>query len=212
MTQEIHHRRLAGTLTLAIIVAVSACVPPRATDAPSASAAPSAPPAASGTPITPTPEPTTAPTGSAEACELPESVGRLPSDRFTSLRVAAGPQSDELTFVFGNPSLPGPSVPPEGRLEAAIPPYAHAGSGAAIQVAGEHVLQIRFSGMSLSNDVGQETYTGPTEIKPDMLGLRHAVLFDASEGVVGWYVGYDGTGCVTLAANGNEVTVSIAHS
>ncbi len=114
--------------------------------------------------------------------------------------------------MFGNPSLPGPPVPPEGRLEAAIPPYTHAGSGAPIEVTGEHVLQIRFSGMSLSNDVGQETYTGPTEIKPDMNGLRHAVLFDASEGVVGWYVGYNGTGCVTLVANGNEVTVSIAHS
>ena len=65
---------------------------------------------------------------------------------------------------------------------------------------GEHVLALRFTGMSLSNDVGQPTYDGPRELKPDLEALRHAVLFDASEGIVGWYIGYDGSGCPTLDA------------
>ncbi len=185
MTHAIHRRSLAGVLSAVLIIGLSACVPSRATDAPSP--LPSAVPSASETPVIPTTGPTAAPSASAEGCALPESVGRLPSNRFTGFRVAAGPQSDELTFVFGNPSLPGPPVPPEGRLEAGIPPYTHAGSGTTIEMTGEHVLEIRFSGMSLSNDVGQETYTGPTEVKPDMAGLRHAITFDASEGVVGWY-------------------------
>ncbi len=87
-----------------------------------------------------------------------------------------------------------------------------AGSGATIDVGGDHVLQVRFSGLSLSNDAGQETYTGPVEFKPDLPALRHAIQFDASEGVIGWYIGYDGAGCVTLATTGNDVAISIDHS
>ena len=52
--------------------------------------------------------------------------------------------------------------------------------------------------MSLSNDVGQETYQGPPEVTPNLPALRHAVMYDATEGIVGWYLGYDGPGCVTL--------------
>jgi hypothetical protein len=33
-----------------------------------------------------------------------------------------------------------------------------------------------------------------------------------SEGVVGWYVGFDGTGCVSMVAAGDTVTLRIAHS
>jgi hypothetical protein len=65
--------------------------------------------------------------------------------------------------------------------------------------------------MSLSNDVGQPTYDGPSEYKPNLPAVKEAVLFDASEGQIGWYVGYDGDGCVTLARVGNTITVSIAH-
>ncbi|MFI5042940.1 MAG: hypothetical protein ACHQNA_14035 [Acidimicrobiales bacterium] len=126
--------------------------------------------------------------------------------------MAAGTTSDRLTFVFGDSSLPGPAGPPEGSLDAGRPPYAQAGSGATIVVTGDHVLQIRFTGMSLQNDAGEETYTGPREVKPNLPALRHAVLFDASEGVIGWYIGYDGTGCVTLGHTGTDVTITFNHS
>ena len=63
---------------------------------------------------------------------------------------------------------------------------------------GDHALQVRFSGMCLSNDVGQETYKGPPEVTPDLPALRRAVMYDATEGIVGWYIGYDGPGCVDL--------------
>ena len=53
--------------------------------------------------------------------------------------------------------------------------------------------------MSLANDVGQPTYDGRTDIRATGTALKQAVLFDASEGVIGWYVGYDGPGCVTMA-------------
>ena len=87
-----------------------------------------------------------------------------------------------------------------------------AGSGAAIRMAGEHVLELRFTGMSLANDVGQPTYDGPTELMPSFEALKQAVQFDASEGLVGWYIGYDGAGCVTLGRAGSDVTITIAHA
>jgi hypothetical protein len=91
-------------------------------------------------------------------------------------------------------------------------PYTFAGSGAPIDMAGEHVLLLRFRHMSLANDVGQETYSGPRELIADGPGFRQATLFDESEGVIGWYVGYDGPGCVTLGQQGRSVTLSIDRS
>ncbi len=145
------------------------------------------------------------------ACAVTPQTGSLPSDRFTDIRLSPGASADGLTFVFGDPSLPGPPTPPKGRLEIAQPPYTLAGSGQAITMNGEHVLQIRFTGMSLSNDAGQETYVGPRGIEEPFPALRHAVIYDMSEGIVGWYVGYDGGGCVTLAQATNEVTLTIQH-
>ena len=48
------------------------------------------------------------------------------------------------------------------------------------------------------NDAGQETYGGPPAINPDLPALKQAVLFDASEGAIGWYVGYAGDGCLAF--------------
>ena len=35
------------------------------------------------------------------------------------------------------------------------------------------------------------------------------VLYDASEGVIGWYIGYDGDGCVSLIDDGRGLLLSI---
>ena len=94
----------------------------------------------------------------------------------------------------------------------ARPPYTAAGSGATIPMIGGRVITIRFTGMSLQNDAGQETYVGPRGIEEPFPALRHAVVYDESEGVIAWYVGYDGSGCVTLARSGTSVTVTIDHS
>lgn len=211
------NRRLPIPATLVMVaLAAVACGPGASSVTPSSPASPS---------LAPTSTPFAAPTASpiatssaipspsaATACVVAPQTGELPSDRFTDLKVSTGATADRLTFVFGNPSLPGPPSPPQGSLDAAHPPYTQAGSGATIVVTGDHVIQVRFTGMSLQNDAGQETFTGQAEIKPALPALRHAVLFDASEGVVGWYIGYDGMGCVTLGRDGNNVTVTIAHS
>jgi len=181
----------------------SAAVPsPAGSTAPSGapSSAPSAEPSA-------TPSSSVAP--SVAACDALPQTGLLPSDRFTDIRISTGEDADRVTFVFGNPSLPGPAGPPQGTLELARPPYTYAGSGAPIAMAGQHVVQVLFRGMSLANDVGQPTYSAEGEFKPALAALRHAVLFDESEGVIGWYVGYDGSGCLSLVRSGNDVTLVI---
>jgi hypothetical protein len=99
-----------------------------------------------------------------------------------------------------------------GSLEIVHPPYTQAGSGSPIVMTGDHVLQLRFTGMSLQNDAGEEMFTGPTELTPNLPALRTAVQFDASEGVVGWYIGYDGTGCVGVSHDHAGVTLTIDHS
>jgi hypothetical protein len=212
------HRRHSMFMTtiLAVALAVGACGPGAATTTPSGSATPSVAPTAVAT-TAPTVAPSSTPSSvasasTATACtHLPQTT-TLPSDRFTDLKVASGATSDRLTFVFGNASMPGPTATPTGTLDAATPPYTQAGSGAAIVMTGDHVLQLRFTSMSLQNDAGEETYTGPASVKPDLPALRRAVLYDESEGVIGWYIGYDGTGCVTLGTDGGNVIVTIDHS
>jgi hypothetical protein len=136
----------------------------------------------------------------------------LPSDRFTSVAITSRPDSDLITFGFGKASLPGPPAPPIASLQTAKRPFTDAASGAPIRLAGEHAVKTGFTNMSIQNDVGQPVYEGQTEYRPELPALRHLVLFDMSEGVVGWYIGYDGNGCVTLARAADSVTVRIAHN
>jgi len=220
MTRATRHRTIArmGLTLVALTLVAAACGPttPSATpsSAPATTVAPTPTPTASVSPNpSPSPSPSASPSGSsAVTCQPLPQAGQLTSDRFTDLTVSAGATADRLTFVFGSSSLPGPASPPQGSLDVARPPYTQAGSGAAIAMTGEHVLQLRFTGMSLQNDAGEETYTGPAEVKPGLPALRHAILFDASEGVIGWYIGYDGTACVTLGRDGDNVTLTFDHS
>lgn len=213
MTRVPRHLVVVALAVCAVVVGACAQAAPSVSPSSPPSAVPSATPSIAPTP-TPSPTSSALPTPSpslATACVVDPQTGNLPSDRFTDITVSTDATADRLTFVFGNASLPGPAGPPKGSLEVATPPYTQGASGAPIAMTGDHVIQVRFSGMSLSNDVGQETYKGPPEVKPNLPALRHAVMYDASEGIVGWYVGYDGPGCATLAHNGNEVTLTFDH-
>ena len=211
-------RRAVPVIVLALLIAGCTASPPSQSLGASATptTVPASPPSSAVPRSTPTSTPlssiaATSPSPSPGVCAaLPQTVA-VPSDRFVGIKAVPGPNADRLTFVFGNPSLPGPATPPAGSLAVARPPYTQAASGKTITVDGQHVVQVRFTQMSIENDVGQPTYDGPTSLTPKGQALRQVVLFDESEGVVGWYVGYDGSGCVSLAVDAHDVTLVIAH-
>ena len=194
----------ASPSTAAATTAASSAAPV-ATPAPSAaaSATVSAAPSGSSAAATPAVSPL--------ACAMPP-AGILPSDRFTGVQIIPGGTSDGLRFTFGNMSLPGPASPPMGSISVATPPFTQAGSGEPITVKGQHVLQLRFDTMSIQNDVGEPTYDGAHELTPNLPSIKDVVLYDQSEGVVGWYIGYDGSGCPTLARDGQGLVLTIPHT
>lgn len=209
-------RRLPAVITasLALAFAVVACTGSAASTVPSVAATPSAAPTVASTAPTTGPSPsasTAAASPSSAATCTTTSETDLPSDRLTTVTVTPGATSDRLDFVFGDSSLPGPASPPKGSLSIARPPYTQAGSGAPIEMTGDSVVQLVFTGMSLQNDAGEEMFTGPTELTPNLPALRKAAQFDASEGTIGWYIGYDKGGCVVLGRDENTITLTIDH-
>ena len=122
------------------------------------------------------------------------------------------PGADIVRFQFSPGSLT-PAGPPTGSLDVATPPFTEGASGLPVDLQGEKALQVVFRGMSLQNDAGEETFTGEREIRATdpSRSLRHVVLFDESEGQLGWYLGYDGPACVTLTREGDDVIVAITY-
>ncbi len=217
-------RWIATAAGLAVlVVACGGSGPSASPSAPSPSAVASGPPpstapsggsspAASVPPVvTPSTSPGATPSAAA-VCAIEPQTGRLPSDRLVDVVISQGEVADLVTFVFGDASLP---TPPQGfsngSLDVATPPFAEGGSGLPIKVDGDRVVSVRFTGMSLSNDLGQPTYEGKTDFRPDLATLRAVVNVDRFEGVMSWLIGYDGGGCVVLSSDRKSVTVSIAH-
>jgi hypothetical protein len=217
-TPSVLHPRRArfaiGCLAVAGIL-VSGCGESTATTTPATATASAAPataePSIAPASASPSVAPATA-SPAAEACQIVPQTGRLPSDRMTDVVISSSGTADLVTFVFGNLSLPEPPQGvSEGSLDVAVPPFTQSASGLPIEMTGEHVAQIRFSGMSIVNDVGEPTYDGTMDFRPDLTALKTVVNFDMFEGVVGWYIGYDGNGCVTLTSDATSVTVAIDH-
>jgi hypothetical protein len=127
----------------------------------------------------------------------------------TNVEIAALPGRDVVTFTFGKRSLQ-PTGPSTGSLDVAEPPFTGGASGLPIDLHGEAALQVVFKGMALQNDVGQLTYDGPREfeVTDPSRSLRHLVLYDESEGQLGWYAGYDGQSCVSLVREGDSILLT----
>jgi hypothetical protein len=209
-------RHLPIVVLALVALSVTACgstaptaAPSTAATPPAASLVPTASPAPTAT-ITPTAEPSAS--AAAVSCDLKPQTGMLPSDRLTGMQVLGVPGSDIVRFQFSPGSLT-PAGPPTGSLDVAKPPFTEGASGLPVDLQGEHALQVVFRHMSLQNDAGEETYTGERDIRATdpSRRLRHVVLFDESEGQLGWYLGYDGPACVTLTREGDDVLVIITY-
>jgi hypothetical protein len=210
-------RRLAIVGLVIFGLSFAACGPTAPSASPSSAApsvAPSAP--ATATPAAPTASvvPSSTPSASAVAvsCDLKPQTGQLPSDRLTGIQVLGVPGADIVRFQFSPGSLT-PAGPPVGSLDVATPPFTECASGLPVDLQGEKALQVVFRHMSLQNDAGEETFTGQREIRSTdpSRSLRHVVLFDESEGQLGWYLGYDGPACVTLTREGDDILVTITY-
>jgi hypothetical protein len=216
--------RARGVAVVAVLLgSVGACAsnpapsasPAQATVASSDVAGASEPPVAS--PLTsPSTSPSTGATAipsptAAAACAIATQRVRPPSDRLIDIIVRGNASADLVRFVFGEASLEGSAGPPTAALQRAKRPYTQASSGKPIAVVGERVAQLRFGHMSIMNDIGEPTYQGPARVRPKLPALRDVVLYDDSEGVVGWYIGFDGRACATLSVRGNEVILTIEH-
>ena len=200
---------LVASLLAACSVAPSPTAAPPSTDPPGSAVASSDP---TTVPSSSSPTPAASPTASPTACGVQADEGRLPSDRLVDVRVGQEPGADVVTFVFGDPST---AAPPRGAssglIEAVEPPFSEAGSGEPLNVPGEHHVAVRFTEMTLYDDTGTATYDGPRSFGRAGPALRSMVQDDAFEGSSGWIIGYDGPGCVTLAAGPGTVSVVIEH-
>ena len=145
-----------------------------------------------------------------QRCVVEPQTGILPSDRMSTIEVLGLPGRDVIRFNFGESSIDQVGVP-RGALDVAVPPFIGGSSGLPMDVHGEHVLEVVFKGMSLQNDVGQPTFEGPREVEATdpARALRHVVLYDEFEGQMGWYIGYDGAGCLSLSREGDSVVLAI---
>lgn len=206
-------RRLPIVILVILGLSIAACGPTTPSASPSAAAPTTAPSAAeTASPAAPsaTVVPSVTPSASAAAvsCDLKPQTGQLPSDRLTGIQVLGVPGADIVRFEFSPGSLT-PAGPPVGSLEAATPPFTEGASGLPVDLHGKQALQVVFRHMSLQNDAGEETFTGEREIRgtDSSRSLRHVVLFDESEGQMGWYVGYDGPACVRLTREGDAILV-----
>ena len=212
-----HATRRLPIVILAILgLSIAACAPTTPSASPltaAPSSSPSAAPAVTASPAAPTASvaPSATPSASAAAvsCDLKPQTGQLPSDRLTGIQVLGVPGADIVRFEFSPGSLT-PAGPPVGSLEVATPPFTEGASGLPVDLQGKQAIQVVFRHMSLQNDVGEETFTGEREIHgtDSSRSLRHVVLFDESEGQMGWYLGYDGPACVTLTREGDAILVA----
>lgn len=225
-----HRRRRFRRLILTVAVVTSLATVAACTDgagtpspvpSPSASApavvspsVPTASPSPSPVPATPSAAPTAAPSPTPVPTPCPVKATRIapPTDRLVDVSASTAGDQDQVVFHFGNMSVPGPGGPPTGRLSLAKKPYTEGASGRPIDMQGERVAQVVFQGLSLVADTGDPVYTGPRELQPDLTALKHAVEFDESEGVIGWYLGFDGPGCVTISRDGKDIIVTFAHA
>ena len=208
---------LAATFAVALVASACSTAPPSSPPpSPSASAVPSPTVAPSGSPESSSPppsEPAASPSASAEACGVQQDSGLLPSDRITDVRISETAGADVVTFVFGEKSSPAPPQgQSEGSIQAAEPPFTEGASGLEIDIDAEHVVQVVFTGMTLVDEDGNPTYDGQLDFETALPSVKRVVNFDMFEGHNSWYIGYDGTGCVTLQSAPNEVSVVVAHA
>ena len=123
------------------------------------------------------------------------------------------PTADSADVRVRHGSLAGPAAPPTGDARAPPsrrsprPPAASRSTSRASTPSRSGSAACRCPTTSASRPTPADR-----EYSRILPALKQVVMYDESEGVVGWYIGYDGTAASTLVRDGNDVMVTIAHA
>src|SRR5438105_6973257 len=131
---------------------------PAATPTPAASAAPSAQPSA-------TPSPQSSASALSFTCDA-GSAGGPSGSNLTALRVAHHAGYDRITFQFDG-GLPAYSITPQSNAQ-----FTQDASGQTVVLMGSSGLRIVFHDSSGHTPSGQQTYTGSTDLEPNLPTVR----------------------------------------
>ncbi|MEO7665303.1 MAG: hypothetical protein ABIV26_09270 [Candidatus Limnocylindrales bacterium] len=150
-------------------------------------------------------------TGSS-GCPVSPQTGALHSNTLVGFETSSDGLSDVITFSLGEPAS-NPAGGGTGSLAAAEPPFTAGGSGAEVAVLGARHVELKLTGMAITDDDGNPTYVGGTSVKPNMLALKQVEELEAFEGVYSFAIGYNGNGCVGLASDPatKTLTLTLGH-
>lgn len=119
--------------------------------------------------------------------------------------------TDSITFTF----LPNAAPRPSYVIEYVDGPFTDS-AGREIKPPGTSYLKVRFQPAwiaDLNQPAAPLTYTGPRVITPvGSSVVRGLALYDASEAVVGWVVGVDGTHPFTVEASPSNVVITVSRA
>ena len=155
-------------------------------------------------PSTATPAPTTGSGG----CPLAEQSGPLFTNTLVDVGVDSDGLTDRVTFTLGDPV--DMIINPRGTIRPVEPPFIEDGSGEAVEVLGEHHLELRMDPMQMFDAAGNPTFVGEGTITPNFLSLKQVELTGGFEGIYLFVIGWDGGGCVTLSSDEPSRTITIA--
>ncbi len=202
-----HRILLAPALFLAaVLTLLAAC----GDDSEEPTASPTA--ASTGTPsAAPTstlkPSPAEAFDGGTQPIEATPPVAISPVALLIAVGIAEQDGYDRITLEFSN-GIPG------YKVRYVQPPIIADASGLEVEIEGEAFIEIRMEPAAGHDpDTGQETYTGPKELKPGLTSIVEAERTGDFEGVLTWVAGVSQQSDFRVIALDNppRLAVDVAH-
>jgi len=120
--------------------------------------------------------------------------------QLVDVRVGAHDGYDRVTFEFAAPDGGQDVALPSYVIELATPPITQDGSGATVELDGDHFATVVFQGASgwdMTGD-GHQTYDGPLDFQPGFGILAEATETGDFEAVLSWAFGLHQDSCPTV--------------
>lgn len=201
-------RSAAFLAAAAFVLSATACGGDEEEPSPAATATPSTGATNRTTTVSAKASPTSEPfEGGREPVEATPAPGGPTTALLRTVRTAEQDTFDRVTFEF-EAGLPGFSV------QYVEPPIIADASGLEVDVGGSAFIQIRMEPAAGHDpDTGDETYTGPLELKPGLPSLLEVERTGDFEGVLTWVIGLseETDFRVTILDGPPRLVVDVAH-